>query len=549
MSTGVRARLDALAEVGVELPDIVVRIESEDGTKGKRAGQYAVLADGRRLRIKTEPKKRGRKAGPAADQSGNAVTRAASHLSNVRSLHQLEDIRLGTNPQFGGRPSLYPRQLWSMIYVLQNAIATEVAILDYLAIPWNKAVLVELIREERSNFDSADQATIDRWLRAGSPVPHRSTTVKMLRSLGRRGKAFATDLRTQGVRLAVEQGRFDPAAPVDDPHCVIIGDATVVKAASSGTETETIDLNTGVITRRRPDELSLHHHEGGDKSVTVYGTKVAMIWSPSTDRLGTIALGAAFVPSPSPTIEATVSVALSVEVQGELSTYGRAAKVVAYDKAADGPHQSILNEHGMLLVTRARADDHDESSTSHYLREKLIGFHTADCGCRYVFWAKMKRLHVARESVTGDVHHEPLPHVRKESVRNGTVYHYSEHTFACRLDATQHHTLRIPWNGWKSFNHRGKNRLEPVTEKEYRSILHYLQPHAPGTDEHADTYGLRARTETMHSVVDDLLPSQRLQRWGLDSKSAFVFGYLAGHNLFTEAALRQTVFADVGTAA
>ena len=50
-------------------------------------------------------------------------------------------------------------------------------------------------------------------------------------------------------------------------------------------------------------------------------------------------------------------------------------------------------------------------------------------------------------------------------------------------------------------------------------------------------FGIRERTETMHSILDALLPFKVLQRWGKASKSGFVYGYLIGHNLLARQAL------------
>ena len=78
--------------------------------------------------------------------------------------------------------------------------------------------------------------------------------------------------------------------------------------------------------------------------------------------------------------------------------------------------------------------------------------------------------------------------------------------------------------------------MDPIDDAQYEKILTYLQPHVPGTQDHKVIYALRERTETMHSIIDALLPFKRLQRWGLKSKRAFLFGYLLGYNLFVEQA-------------
>ena len=45
----------------------------------------------------------------------------------------------------------------------------------------------------------------------------------------------------------------------------------------------------------------------------------------------------------------------------------------------------------------------------------------------------------------------------------------------------------------------------------------------------------------MHSVMDALLPFTILQRWGKDSKSGFVYGFLMGHNIIARLALKGRI--------
>lgn len=79
---------------------------------------------------------------------------------------------------------------------------------------------------------------------------------------------------------------------------LIVGDGTVLKAATSHPGGEVVDFATGEIRERRTDSLSQDHTEGdGDQT---YGTKFALIWSTGPHRHDTIALGASFVNSPSP---------------------------------------------------------------------------------------------------------------------------------------------------------------------------------------------------------------------------------------------------------
>jgi hypothetical protein len=82
--------------------------------------------------------------------------------------------------------------------------------------------------------------------------------------------------------------------------------------------------------------------------------------------------------------------------------------------------------------------------------------------------------------------------------------------------------------------------LPPVERRLCFKILKYLQPHAPGTAEHRQAFGVHERAETMHSIIDDLLPFERPQRWSLGAKQGFIYGYMCGHNIVAETLLSQT---------
>ena len=518
----------------------ILRVEEEADDKGKKTGRrFAVLSDCSRILVAKTPASRSPKTGPAADVSANPLMRAAILLDAPASYRQFDRLKYGTDPVLGGRRPDYPRQLWSLLWVLQNAIATQVALLSYLSIPRNLDAAVEMITGLRDTLPPADQEVIDRWLTAGTPMPDRTSVCKMFASLRKRGLDHEEHLRHQGVRIATSLGRLNPTASMGSTDAALIGDGTVLKAASRGTATETIDLETGEITTRRPDALALVHHEGGGTTVA-YGTKIAAIWSPSGDRHGTVCMGLSFVDSPSPVYEANTAVNLVRSVQADLAARGHSAGFLAYDRAADGPHQQALNDIGMLLVTRPKADDHDETSKSHYLKPKFIGTFQADCGCAYAMFAIKKRLVVQHLGAGGDAEYRDTTHAVHTVVRNGKRYHYSEHTFTCSRDTTAQHTVSIPWNGWDTFNRPGKNKLDEVEHRQYLKILNYLQPHAPGTADHRQAFGVRERAETMHSIIDDLLPFERLQRWSLGAKQGFIYGYMCGHNIVAETLLSQT---------
>lgn len=142
---------------------------------------------------------------------------------------------------------------------------------------------------------------------------------------------------------------------------------------------------------------------------------------------------------------------------------------------------------------------------------------------------------------TGKDAYIPLNHSFRSVVVKGKRYSYTDHSIPCQSNHGQRHVVSIPWNGWQTFNNKGKNRLNPVDKKQYQQILRYLQPHAPGTEDFQLAFGIRQRTETMHSVMDALLPFKILQRWGKASKSGFVYGFLMGHNIVARMALTEIV--------
>ena len=101
------------------------------------------------------------------------------------------------------------------------------------------------------------------------------------------------------------------------------------------------------------------------------------------------------------------------------------------------------------------------------------------------------------------------------------------------------HVLRISWNGRKSALASSKNSIKLAGDKGYDNMLRYLQPHAPDSDEFAEISGTRQTAEAMHSIIDQMLPFKRLQRWTLGSKESWVFGYLIGHNLVHQQLRRE----------
>lgn len=516
----------------IQIKKVIPRLNS----KGKNIGHLAVLTDGTQVPIRAKPKPRPKKTGPAKDFSMNAVVRAMVFIDVPDSYRYFTDIKLGTDPVTGGGPSTYPRQLWSLLYVLQCAISSQRGMLQWISMKIILNVIIRHIAALRAEVLPEDQVVIDRWLKSRRKVPSGAQLSRFLRSLEDRGWDAKKELREQGAQLCIDLGRFDPAKPVTDMTNAIIGDGTVLKAACNTTDPKTIDID-GTPTDRRVDDFALLHTEAGDQKI--YGAKGAAIWSPSPERHGTVCLGFEWIDKTDPAHEAEKSLAMTKSTREILRAQGRLPSNYTYDRAAGQVDQSALNSMGMYLTTRAIGDKLDPESGSHYLKPKYIGSFTPDdgCTCLYQLFTIQKELHLQVLDDSGNDIYLPLAHRFRSHVVKGKRYNYSDHTIPCQSHHGKEHTVSIPWNGWDTFNNKGKNRIDPVDKAQYKQIMRYLQPHAPRTAEFDQAFGIRERTETMHSILDALLPFKVLQRWGKASKSGFIYGYLIGHNLLARQAL------------
>lgn len=206
-----------------------------------------------------------------------------------------------------------------------------------------------------------------------------------------------------------------------------------------------------------------------------------------------------------------------------------------YDRAAGGPHQAALNAQGMILTTRAMADQPEQES-SHFRKPKFIGNYTADCGNVAQFVAIQKQMHLRRISFDGRPDDLPLHHNTYARPYRTRTKHYTSFLYPCTCG--EKHTAVFSWNGWSSAKRATKNFINIASEAAYQHALRYLQPFAPNTLDFDALYPHRNITETKHSEMDLHLPFKRLQRWGLPAKSAAISGYLIGM-IFVFTAMRD----------
>jgi hypothetical protein len=475
------------------------------------------------------PRKRSKKTGPARDISANPTVRAALILHSPESYQILRDVHLGTHHGSGGHPRIYPTPLWSLLYCLQNAIGTHVALESYANLYYHFDVIVDQIRHLLHELDPAEADVARRWL-ANPAIPSAPHIGRLFKSLKQRGFDMSDALIQQGTAIAIQDGRFTDRLSAYATVNTVAGDGTVTKAASDSRHPLTVDPDTGEVTSRRVDDMALLHHEGGSDQPTVYGAKWAGIVSKSCERHGHIFLAGAWVHSPAPAVEADMAVDLILRISEELAPQNAQIANVVYDKATNASHQRLLNEHGMVLNTRAMADGEGQED-SHYRDPKYIGSLTAPCGRRIYFAAIMKQLHQQVLTVDGTLDYLLLEHHNTVQRRSGRNYHYTRFEYRCDCAADMTHSGSIGWNGWRNAQRNSKDRITFLDEDQYMNALRYLQPVAPGTPQFDAVYGTRNITETTHSTLDDLLPFKRLQRWGEAAKSAFMYGYMMGWNI------------------
>ena len=372
-----------------------------------------------------------------------------------------------------------------------------------------------------------DQVRIRNWVK-NPRIPSPSRINRMFSDIESRGVDLEVVFDSRAIQLALESGRFSSDHDVYAESNYLVGDGTVLKSASPRPAMEYIDIETGEIRQRRTDLGSLVHTEGGGE--TVYGTKYAFVWSTGENAHDTIAMGAVHVASNAPGIEAKCAIGLVEKIQIALADRGECASLLAYDRAATGHQQEKLNGIGMVLATRAFMDT-AEGSDSHYRKPKYIGHVTASCGHEQRFVAILKRLHHEVTDVNGKKIPKILEHKLRPKRRGDQIYHYTEHSYVCWCLPNSPQTLRISWNGRKAALSSSKNGIVLAGDKGYENMLRYLQPHAPDSEEFKVILGKRQTSESMHSIMDDLLPFKRLQRWNLATKRNWVYGYLIGHNL------------------
>jgi hypothetical protein len=290
------------------------------------------------------------------------------------------------------------------------------------------------------------------------------------------------------------------------------------------------------------DVVALQHTEGG--GTCVYGTKFAAIWSTGTNRHDTIALGASYVSSPAPQAEAAIATGLVLQVQEDLKCHDASVSIFTYDRAAGSKEQESLNENGIVLATRAIMDKASDDK-SHFRKPKPIGYTKSTCGHQHYFVAIQKHLYLVVTDVSGEVSYVALQHLQRPKRRGNRIFHYSEHPYACWCSPEADQVLRISWNGRKAALSASKNGIVLAGNDGYENMMRYLQPHAPDSEEFKRLSGKRQTSESMHSIMDQMLPFKRLLRWSLESKESWVFGYLTGHNLVHQQLRRQEVLSQL----
>jgi hypothetical protein len=486
------------------------------------------LPDGRVLQVLPGPAKQKRKTGPSAGFSTNSEARTYLLIDNPSCYKFFDNMRMGTGAM-GGSPGIYPRQLYSLMYALQNVLPLK-AMCQNLKFPSHIQVIKEHLMLALPHVQVDDQVRINNWL-INPKIPSPSHLGRLFNQIHDRGVDLDEFLQNKGIEIAIKDGRFSSNNDIYSQSNFLVGDGTVIKSASSKQSLEYIDIDTGEIRQRRTDFGSLFHTEGGGE--TVQGCKFLPVWSTSDDQHGTICMGVKHVPSTAPSVEADYSIELVVEIQNRLIELNSYASLLSYDRAAGQKVQEVLNNIGMVVGTRAFVDK-DKQSGSHYRKPKYIGHHIAPCGHDQRFVSILKHLHHEVRDVNGKVNNVMLEHRLRPKRRGDRIFHYSEHPYTCWCSPNSIQTLRISWNGRKAALSASKNGIILAGDSGYENMLRYLQPHAPSSLDFKIVHGKRQTSESMHSIIDNLLPFKRLPRWSLESKTSWIYGYLIGHNLVYE---------------
>jgi hypothetical protein len=411
------------------------------------------------------------------------------------------------------------------MFTLQNALTLK-AMCQNLKFACHMQMIKENLSQALPHVQKDDQVRIENWL-LNPKVPSASHLSRVLSQIRDRGVDTEELVRESGLKIAIQEGRFSSTNSVYSQSNFIIGDGTVLAAATPKPPMEYIDSETGEIRQRRIDREALLHTEGSGN--TTSGSKFAPVWSTDDHQHGTICLGVTQVLSTAPAVEAQRAIELVTKIQRELNEQGASASLLSYDRAVGVYEQEALNNVGMVAGTRAFVDT-DEGSSSHFRKPKYIGHVIASCGHNQRFVSILKRLHHEVRDVNGRTANKMLEHKLRPKRRGNRIFHYTEHPYTCWCSPDSIQILRISWNGRKAALGVSKNGIVLAGDKGYENMLRYLQPHAPNSDDFKIVHGKRQTSETMHSVIDDFLSFKRLQRWNQNSKASWVHGYLLGLN-------------------
>lgn len=235
----------------------------------------ALQSNGHRVSLRATPASRSPKKGPAADISSNPVTRSVILVNIPVSYQVFDGLRDRTDPALGGRPPVYPLALYSVLYSLQHAISTHLALLAYANLYNVLPTIVEMIASLMPEQPPHEAETTRRWL-ADPRMPSAPHFGRFLRSLPQRGFDGEQEVMRLGVTAGLQANRFSLKTSEYSITNAILGDGTVIGAASKGKDDFTIDPDTAVVTRRRPDKLAMLHTEGAPEPLSSTERKLSL---------------------------------------------------------------------------------------------------------------------------------------------------------------------------------------------------------------------------------------------------------------------------------
>lgn len=519
----------------------------------RRSGGRVIFEDGTSIPLATRPKPRVREADDDVSSLFEDLLDLVNHPESYALAPLLE------HGATGGRPYLFPPQLYSLLHALTRLFphAREMTReikknATYSAVVW-AGVLARI-------DDPDERARIQTELVDKGRFPSRTT---IRRAFNKLDAAEVRDaMRAHAVAVAIENDYFNAdrqgASTTPDRRDSVYNDGTVHKALSAAAEEQVMDPATAELWKRRVDHDCVEHTEGGGKRVV--GMKSVQLMVRGDEYGDALFLDIDVERSPAPAAESRRAVDMFELVDDELARIdGRAPSVAgsashqdahtghhaiagfAIDGAANGPDHQRLLARGTVLASPVTAKSvivdpatGDETRIDHVNDLGNWDHHKHD-GCPgHRLVAINSRIHL-QETINGKVAHTRLDHRLKITWRNSRRYLYIELAVPCRRHRTTD-TIRISLRRatYAKRDTNGNDRLDL-----YDTLTTWVRAWPGDSVEGKAMKALRVSVEGTHSRLDDAWDNGRVPAWGNHMRHIVILGWARGDNLLADMRLAR----------